>query len=119
MRILLDHCVPARLRHQLSGHTVSTARQMGWQDLANGALLSVAESTFDVIVTVDRSIRHQQNLAGRLIAVLVIAAPNNRLKTLSALIPSVGRSCTDSHAEVVVGVRTVGNRSVGWSAQPV
>jgi hypothetical protein len=49
----------------LSGHPVSTAKEMGWSELDNGKLLTAAEIEFDAIITTDRSIRYQQNLAGR------------------------------------------------------
>jgi len=44
---LLDHNVPKRLRQFLSGHDVRTAREMGWQDLENGELMTVAEGVGD------------------------------------------------------------------------
>lgn len=45
---------------------------MGWQELDNGALLQAAEGTFEVFVTTDQSLRHQQNLSGRRLAILVL-----------------------------------------------
>jgi len=39
MRILLDQGTPVPLRQALVSHTVSTAFEMGWQGLDNGALL--------------------------------------------------------------------------------
>jgi hypothetical protein len=46
---------------------------MGWAELTNGELLAVAESAgFDLLITTDRSIRYQQNLAGRKLSLLVI-----------------------------------------------
>jgi hypothetical protein len=45
---------------------------MGWSELDNGKLLSAAEIEFDAIITTDQSIRYQQNLAGRRLAVVVL-----------------------------------------------
>jgi hypothetical protein len=46
---------------------------MGWDGLVNGALISAAEAAgFDVLVTADRNIRHQQNLSGRRLALVVL-----------------------------------------------
>jgi hypothetical protein len=53
MRILLDACVPRRLRDSLTGHEVRTAPEMGWGDLNNGALLDAMAGKFDALVTVD------------------------------------------------------------------
>jgi len=53
MRILFDHGVPAPLRRALTGHTISTAYEMGWTELDNSALLQAAEMDFDVLITTD------------------------------------------------------------------
>ena len=72
MRILFDHGTPAPLRRALSAHSVSTAHEMKWSQLDNGELLKAAEQQFDVLITTDRSLRHQQNLAGCRLAILVL-----------------------------------------------
>ncbi len=72
MRILLDQGTPAPLARELSKNTVSTAFEMGWAGLDNGALLRVAEQSFDIFITTDKNLRHQQNLRGRRLAVLVL-----------------------------------------------
>lgn len=72
MRILFDQGTPAPLRHALAGHTVSTAFELGWSQLANGDLLSAAEKSFDVLITTDRNLRYQQNLSGRRLAILTL-----------------------------------------------
>lgn len=73
MRILLDHSAPAPLRAALTGHTVVEAIERGWERLGNGALLDAAEaSAFDILVTADKNMRHQQNLTTRKIAVVVL-----------------------------------------------
>ena len=72
MRILFDQGTPAPLCQHLPEHTVATAFEMGWPRLANGDLLAEAEDRFDVLVTTDQSLRYQQNLAARRIAVLVL-----------------------------------------------
>lgn len=72
MRILFDQGVPAPLRDFLDCHTVATAYEKGWAALENGELLRSAEGEFDALVTTDRSLRYQQNLAGRRLAILVL-----------------------------------------------
>ena len=62
MNILFDHCVPKRLRRSLS-HPVKTTREMGWERLRNGILLAEAAKQFDLLLTVDQNIKHQQNMA--------------------------------------------------------
>ena len=72
MRVLFDQGTPVPLREFLQGHEVATAFEMGWSDLSNGDLLAAAEKQFDVFVTTDQQLRHQQNLSRRRIAVLVL-----------------------------------------------
>lgn len=72
MRILFDQGTPAPLRHELPGHTISTAYEEGWDRLENGALLQAAEAAFDAFITTDQNLRHQQNLGGRRLAILVL-----------------------------------------------
>jgi len=53
---------------------VRTAAQQGWDRLKNGDLLTAAEEAgFDLLLTTDKNIRYQQNLAGRKIAIVVLA----------------------------------------------
>jgi hypothetical protein len=73
MRILFDHGTPAPLQSFLTGHTVREAKAQGWDTFKNGDLLTAAEAVgFDVLVTTDKNIRYQQNLAGRTIAIIVL-----------------------------------------------
>jgi hypothetical protein len=67
--ILFDHGTPKGLARALSGHTVHTAQAKGWDTLTNGELLSAAEEAgFELLLTTDRRIRHQQHLRVRRIA---------------------------------------------------
>ena len=89
MRALLDECVPRRLKRELVGHDVKTAPEMGWASKKNGDLLALAASQFDVFLTSDRNLSHQQNLAALDIAVIVLIAASNRIDDLRPLIPRV------------------------------
>jgi hypothetical protein len=76
MRILFDHGTPSPLVSFLKGHTVVKTKEMGWETLSNGELLKVAEEAgFEVLLTTDKNIRHQQNLTGRKIALVVLGNP--------------------------------------------
>ena len=73
MLILFDQATPVPIRPYLEGHTVRTAAQQGWDKLRNGDLLTAAEDAgFDILLTTDKNMRYQQNLAGRKIAVVVL-----------------------------------------------
>jgi hypothetical protein len=76
MLILLDQSTPVPIRTFLTGHTVETASQRGWDRLKNGELLKAAEDAgFDGFVTPDKNIRHQQNLTTHSIAIVVLSNP--------------------------------------------
>jgi hypothetical protein len=46
----------------MAGHSVSTAYEMGWTALDNGALLQVAETQFDALITTDKNLRSSRIL---------------------------------------------------------
>lgn len=81
-RVLLDECVPQGLRHALAEFEVETAEHAGLAGTSNGALIAAAERRFDVIVTIDKRLRFQQNLTGYRISVVVLLAPSARLVDL-------------------------------------
>src|SRR6202044_2737633 len=74
MLVLFDNGTPRSLaRYLIDRHTITEARARGWERLENGALLTAAEAAgFEVILTTDRNLRYQQNLAGRKIAVVAL-----------------------------------------------
>ena len=89
MHILIDECLPKKLKHELSEHTVFTVQEKGWSGIENGELLRIAENEFDVWITADKNIEYQQNLDRFDIAVVVLVAPRNRLDVLLPLIPQL------------------------------
>ena len=105
MKILLDHNLDRRLKRYLTDFKVSTTQEQGWSDLSNGQLLSAADTNgFDVLLTADSNIKHQQNLTGRKISILILRAPNNRLKTHSEIIGSVERELAAIRPGAIVEV---------------
>ena len=80
MRILFDHGTPRGIARWLEGHSVREAKAQGWDTLTNGELLKAAEDAgFDVVVTTDQNLPHQQNMVGRKIAVVVLNKASWRL----------------------------------------
>jgi hypothetical protein len=92
VRVLLDECLPRGLKRELPGHDVRTAPEMGWASKRNGELLQLAQREFDVFLTVDRNLQHQQNLASFEIAVIVLVARSNRFDDLRPLLNTVRES---------------------------
>src|ERR1041385_7835698 len=85
-RVLLDHCVPRRVRQALGDRETTTAFKRGWAELKTGALIKAAEDAgFDVLVTADKNLRYQQQLTARCLA--IVELPTN---SLPALLPHFG-----------------------------
>lgn len=90
MKVLLDECLPRRLKRDLSGHQVFTVPDMGWAGVKNGALLRLIQNAaFDVFVTIDGNLSYQQNLKGVNLAIIVLRAPDNTIESLRPLAPAI------------------------------
>ncbi|HKS22396.1 MAG TPA: DUF5615 family PIN-like protein [Thermoanaerobaculia bacterium] len=90
MRILIDESLPVKFATLLAGHDVSTVRNQGWRGLRNGVLLRTAvEHGFQLLVTADQSLRHQQNVRAIGIAVVVIAGTRTTMALLRPMIPKI------------------------------
>lgn len=75
MKILFDHGTPAALRRHLREHSVNRSAERGWERMENGELIRNAEAEgYEVIVTTDQNMRHQQNLTGRGLGIVVLMA---------------------------------------------
>ncbi len=89
MNILFDHCVPRTFRQHLKPLAIKTTREMGWEELSNGRLLREAEKAFDVMITVDTNIEHQQRLPSYDIALIVLHSLSNKTAVLVELVPAI------------------------------
>ena len=58
---------------------VATVEEAGWSVKENGELLALADASFDGLVTIDRNLRYQKNLAGHGIALLIMRVRTNRV----------------------------------------
>jgi predicted nuclease of predicted toxin-antitoxin system len=87
LKILLDECTPRIVKTRLQQRSISTVQDMVWSGVTNGELLASAEQEFDVLVTTDQRLPHQQHLAGRRLAVVVL--PTNRVPDVVRLLPDL------------------------------
>jgi hypothetical protein len=103
MRILFDHGTPAPLIPFLTGHTVTKAMAMGWDQLVNGDLLKAAEQGgFEVLVTTDKNMAAQQNLKSRTLAIVVLGNSQWRIvqRHVRKIAATVNATTPGSYAEV-------------------
>jgi len=82
VKVLLDECLPRKLGRALTGHEARTVPEMGWASIANGWLLTLAQEQFDVLLTNDGELEHQQNLSRFRIAVVVLRLRSNKLRDI-------------------------------------
>lgn len=109
MKILLDNCVDFRAKRLFPGHDVSHARNQGWKDLANGRLLAAAaDAGFSVLVTIDKNIRFQQNLATLPLSVLEIDVFRNRLRDVEALVEHIPAAIENTRRFAFVSLKPDG-----------
>lgn len=106
VRVLLDENLPRALGAELTEHSVSTVRGLGWEGLDNGDLLRAANKRFDAFVTMDRGIRYQQNLKDLDLGILVLRAPSNKIEDLKPLVPRVLTALETLPRDAVREVRT-------------
>jgi len=101
MKILIDECLPAALKGNLIaiGHESQTVRQAGLGSKKNGEFLTLAEGRWEVLLTSDRNIKHQQNMTGRSVSILILCAKTNRMKDLLPLMPA----CTEALLSIQAG----------------
>lgn len=103
--MLLDECVPRRLRRELPGHEVRTVSEMEWSGIKNGPLLRRAAQEFDVFLTVDQGIEYQQNPVGLALAIVVMIAASNDIDDLRPLMPRVRETLSSASPGTVVKVK--------------
>jgi hypothetical protein len=105
VKVLFDQGTPAPLRRALVAHSVETANERGWSELQNGDLIAAAEAAgFEVFITTDRNLKHQQNLASRHLAIVVLLTtswPRIR-QALPAVVEAVDAATPGTYREVSV-----------------
>ena len=85
MKIIIDECVPSIAKRGLPEQDIVTVQEMGWAGIKNGELLKLVASQFDVFITSDKNIKHQQNLSR--LSVAFILLPSNQVPAVKALLP--------------------------------
>ena len=88
-KVLLDGCVPQWLRHKLGILDVETARFAGLDQLPDGELLNAMVGRFDILVTLDRNLSYQNQIAGRPIGIVVLRVADQSPPSFSVLVPSL------------------------------
>lgn len=105
MRVLLDECLPRKLKFEIHADFVHTVPEAGWASKQNGELLRLAEKSFDVLVTNDQNMEHQQAISQFDLAFIVLIAPTNDIVDLLPLIPALNEILKTIKAGTIEYVR--------------
>jgi PIN like domain len=103
MRVLLDECLPKKLKRDVQSDVVKTVPEMGWAGTKNGSLLRLVEREFEVFLTNDQNLEHQQNLKRFDLAVVVLVALTNDIEDLRPLMPAANEA-----------IRAIGPREIRY-----
>jgi predicted nuclease of predicted toxin-antitoxin system len=91
MRILLDENMPAKVSYDLGGeHEIRTVKDMKWIGKKNGELLGLAAfNGFDILITLDKNLKNQQNLDKVSLKFVVLLAKNNKPETIQPFVEKI------------------------------
>jgi len=104
---LLDENVDRRLKRDFAeGHEVVTVAETGWAGKKNGELLRLAEKRFDVLLSTDKGIPHQQNVSRFDLAVVLLRAKSNAYEDLAPLMDEANAKLATVEPGTVVRIRS-------------
>jgi len=88
MKILLDECINKRLKNHLTDFQVYTITELGWSGIKNGKLMTLCvENNFDILLTIDKNLRFQQNLDKYFLTIAILNSRNSKLNELLEILP--------------------------------
>lgn len=97
MKIIIDECVPSIVKRGLPERYIVTVQELGWAGITNGELLRLIANEFDVFITADKNLRHQQNLAVHDLSVILL--PSNQVPVIKAMLPKIDAALNDIEDE--------------------
>ena len=104
MKIILDECLPRRLVRDLHPYLATTVPREGWEGIKNGALLKLIISAFDVFITLDSNLVHQQNLDGVDLCIITLHAVNSRYETLEPMVSDICKAISKATPGMVIHI---------------
>ncbi|MBL0341865.1 MAG: DUF5615 family PIN-like protein [Bacteroidetes bacterium] len=90
MKLLLDENLPKRLKNDFSEFHIFTISEKSWNGKTNGELLKLMiENNFDVLLTFDKNLQHQQNFNKYTVSILVLNSKDNSYQSMKKLVPKI------------------------------
>lgn len=103
-RVFLDENVDSRLTDALTDCDVRSVRSEGWFGVSNGELLGRIEADFDVLVSHDRGLEHQQTWSGRSLALVVVRSESTDFLSYEHAVPAIQHAINDAVPGIVIVV---------------
>ena len=89
MKLLLDECLPKRLKSSFQDFEVYTVSELGWSGVKNGKLMSLCIlNHFDILLTIDKNLLYQQNLEKYSLTIVVLNSVTSKIDELVLFVPS-------------------------------
>ncbi len=89
MKILLDECITKQLKKYLEEFEVFTVRELALSGIKNGMLMAYCvENKFDILLTIDKNLMHQQNLDKYPLTIVVFNCLTSKIEELITFLPS-------------------------------
>lgn len=88
-RVLLDENLPRKLRRELPECVVRTVQEEGWGSFKNGQLLGRAQTNFDVFLSGDSNLQHQQNPKRFEIGIVAVETVSLRFRDIMRAIDDI------------------------------
>lgn len=104
MKIILDECLPRRLVRDLHPYLATTVPREEWAGIKNGVLLKLIMSSFDIFITLDSNLVHQQNIEGIDLCIITLHAVNSRYETLQPMLPDILDAISRAKSGVVIHI---------------
>ena len=88
MKILLDECIPRKLKRDLKEFKVYSVFDFSWEGIKNGALLKLmVENGFDILLTIDKNLKYQQNILQHDVTIVVLDVKRSKIELMKKLLP--------------------------------
>lgn len=103
---MLDENLPRLLGREWPNFHVQTVAEAGWAGTKNGTLLRLADGKFDVFITADRNLPHQQTLRTLSLGIVVLSAGSTKLEDLRLLSTAITNAISTVQPGMVIHVRS-------------
>jgi hypothetical protein len=86
------------------GHVVKTVSEIGWRSSQDGPLLQYAQGRFDVFVTIDKNLEHQNNLTKLNLGFVVARVRSNEITSYQPVFTQLWEAAEKVRAGEVIHV---------------